>query len=139
MQRRCPYHHIGTFKGLLFLGAVILIVSVLIYTQVLIGQLRASARKSLALTIERYRELVISENELLTNMALQQIQEVDFPIIVTDSKGYPKNWKNVGVAARDTSAEAIVRLKRLVSIMDQRGNEPMSIEVAPGQKDWFHY
>ncbi len=139
MQRKPRYHHIGTFKGLLFLGAVVLIVSVLVYTQILIDQLRASARRSLALTIERYRELITSENELLTNMALQQIQEVDFPIIVTDSKGYPKNWKNVGVAARDTSAAGIAKLKRLVSIMDRRGNQPMSIEVARGQVDWFHY
>jgi len=139
MQRGPRYHHIGTFKGLLFLGAVVLIVSVLVYTQILIDQLRASTRQSLALTIERYRELITSENELLTNMALQQIQEVDFPIIVTDSRGHPKNWKNVGVATRDTTAAGIAKLKRLVSIMDRRGNRPMSIEVARGQVDWFHY
>lgn len=139
MRRRPSYHRIGTFKGLLFLGAVILIVSVLVYTQVLIEQLRASARRSLALTVERYKEFIKSENELLTNIALLQIQEVDFPIIVTDSRGHPKNWKNVPVAAADTSAEAMAKLKRLVSIMDRGGNRPMSIEVAPGQVDWFHY
>ena len=139
MGRRPSYRNIGTFKGLLFIGAIILIVSVLVYTQVLIEQLRASTRKSLALTVERYKDFVKSENELLTNIALQQIQEIDFPIIVTDVDGNPKNWKNVGVASGDTSAEAIPNLKRLVSIMDQRGNEPMSIEVAPGQIDWFHY
>lgn len=139
MRRRPSYHAIGTFKGLLFLGAVVLIISVLVYTQVLIEQLRASTRRSLALTVQRYREFISSENELLTDIALQQIQEVDFPIVVTDSKGHPKNWKNVGVASGDTSAEATAKLKRLVAIMDRGGNEPMSIEVARGQVDWFHY
>ncbi|MFH1011321.1 MAG: HAMP domain-containing sensor histidine kinase [bacterium] len=139
MRRRPRYYYIGTFKGLLFLGAVTLIVSVLVYTQVIIEKLRASARQSLALTIDRYRELVTSENDVLTAEALPLIQAVDFPVIVTHSEGNPKFWKNVDVAPGDTSQKAIARLKRLVSIMDRRGNAPMGIEIAPGQIDWFHY
>ncbi|MBU1708041.1 HAMP domain-containing histidine kinase [bacterium] len=139
MRHRPSYHRFGTFKGLLFLGAVVLIVSVLVYTQVLIEELRGNARRSLARTVERYKEFVKSENELLTTIALQQIQEVDFPIIVTDANGVPKNWKNVDVESGDTSSEALAKLKQLISIMDRRGNEPLNIEVAEGQVDWFHY
>jgi signal transduction histidine kinase len=138
-MRRPRYYYIGIFKGLLFLGAVVLIVSVLIYTQVIIGNLRASARQSLDLTIKRYKEFIASENELLINVALEQIQAVDFPVIVTDSDGNPKNWKNVGVVPGDTSREAMAKLKRLIAIMDSRGNTPVGINIAEGQVDWFHY
>jgi hypothetical protein len=139
LTRRLTYQHVGTFKGLLFLVAIVLIISMLAYTQVIISQLRGSSRRSLAQKIQTYSVLVKSDNPELIALALEQIQNVDFPIIVTDSLGNPKNWKNVGVEAEDTSATARRKLKDLIATMDEQGNEPLPVVVSESQADWFHY
>ncbi|MBU0508918.1 hypothetical protein KKH27_08795, partial [bacterium] len=123
--RRLLYQHVGTFKGILFLVAITLIVSVLVYTQVLVGQLKDSTRRGLQHKLRLYSVLVNSEYPELIALALEQIQAVDFPIIVTDAAGNPKHWKNVGVAVDDTSAAAQTRLRRLIEVLRRDGNEPL--------------
>jgi nitrogen-specific signal transduction histidine kinase len=137
--RRLAYQHVGTFKGLLFLVAITLIVSVLAYTQVLVSRLKDSTRSTLQQKIRLYSVLVNSEYPELIALALEQIQAVDFPIIVTDAKSNPKHWKNVSIAPADTTAAAYQELRRLVKVMDQAGNDPLPILVGENQVDWFHY
>src|SRR5512138_1927059 len=120
--RRLAYQHVGTFKGLLFLVAVTLIVSVLVYTQVLVDRLKDSTRSTLQQKIRLYSVLVNSEYPELIALALEQIQAVDFPIIVTDSLSNPKHWKNVSVAPGDTTAAGREELRKLVRAMDDAGN-----------------
>ncbi|HEY3294410.1 MAG TPA: HAMP domain-containing sensor histidine kinase [bacterium] len=139
LGRRMAYQHIGTFKGVLFLIAITLIVSVLVYTQVLVGRLKDSTRANLQGKIRLYSVLVNSEYPELIALALEQIQAVDFPIIVTDGQGNPKHWKNVSVAPNDTSADARRKLHELLKAMDQGGNDPLPILVGEQQVDWFHY
>jgi hypothetical protein len=137
--RRLAYQHVGTFKGILFLIAITLIVSVLVYTQVLVGRLKDSTRASLQSKIRLYSVLVNSEYPELIALALEQIQAVDFPIIVTDAMGNPKHWKNVPVAPTDTSQMGKRRLRELLHEMDTGGNDPLPILVGEQQVDWFHY
>ena len=137
--RRLAYQHVGTFKGVLFLVAVTLIVSVLAYTQVLVDRLKDSTRHTLQQKIRLYSLLVNSESPELIALALEQIQAVDFPIIVTDADGNPKQWKNVAVAAGDTSVRGRVRLRAYLRAMDESGNEPLAIVLSDTQVDWFHY
>jgi signal transduction histidine kinase len=137
--RRLAYQHVGTFKGILFLVAVTLIVSVLAYTQVLVGRLKDSTRATLQQKIRMYSVLVNSEYPELIALALEQIQAVDFPIIVTDSLKNPKHWKNVPVTPGDTTAAARVKLRHLLSDMDRGSNEPLPILIGENQIDWFHY
>ncbi|RPH95327.1 sensor histidine kinase [candidate division KSB1 bacterium] len=137
--RRLAYQHIGTFKGILFLTAVVFIVSVLVYTQVLISRLKDSTRNTLQQKIRLYSLLVNSESPDLIALALEQIQAVDFPIIVTDGSGNPKQWKNVPVAPGDTSAKAQTTLRLLLKAMREGGNAPLPIAIGERQTDWFHY
>jgi signal transduction histidine kinase len=137
--RRVAYQHVGTFKGILFLIAVTLIVSVLAYTQVIVDRLKDSTRRTLQQKIRLYSLLVNSESPELIALALEQIQAVDFPIIVTDVHGNPKQWKNVAVAPGDTSARARAELRSYLRAMDASGNEPLAVELSDTQVDWFHY
>jgi signal transduction histidine kinase len=139
LTRRIGYQHVGTFKGILFLIGMVLIVSVLVYTQVLVGKLRESTRRSLEQKIRAYSMLINSDQPELIAMALDQIQAVDFPIIVTDSLGTPKHWKNVGIAPTDTSASRMAQLRSLLKAMDEQGNQPLSVSIGANQVDWFHY
>ena len=129
----------GTFKGVLFLIAVVLVVSVLFYSQYLVTELKESTRKSLTQKIATYSALIRSDNPELIGFALQQIQDVEFPVIVTDERGVPKLWKNVGIAADDTTSSAREEIERLVKEMDAQGNPPLPIVVAESATDWFHY
>ncbi|MBL0060278.1 MAG: HAMP domain-containing histidine kinase [bacterium] len=129
----------GTFKGVLFLIAVVLVVSVLFYSQYLVTELKESTRKSLTQKIATYSALIRSDSPELIGFALQQIQDVEFPVIVTDERGVPKLWKNVGIAADDTTNSARKEITRLVKEMDAQGNPPLPIVVAASTTDWFHY
>ncbi len=137
--KRVLYQHVGTFKGILFLVAVTLIVSVLAYSQVLVTQLKNSTRMGLQHKLRLYSVLVNSEYPELIALALEQIQAVDFPIIVTDSRGNPKHWKNVDIAVDDTSAAAREKLTKLLEILDQDGNQPLPVLVGENEVDLFHY
>ncbi|MDD5088883.1 MAG: hypothetical protein PHI18_08820, partial [bacterium] len=139
LGKRLQYQHVGTFKGVLFLAAVMVIVSMLVYTQVLVDQLKNSTRQNLQHKIRLYSVLVNSEYPELIALALEQIQAVDFPIIVTDAQGNPKHWKNVDVAVDDTSTAARTRLRRLIAVLGRDGNEPLPVLIGENQVDLFHY
>lgn len=136
---RLQSRHVGTFKGVLFLAALILVISVLGYSQYLVNRLKESTRKSLTQKIATYSALIRSDNPELIGFALQQIQDVEFPIVVTDGHGVPKLWKNVNVASDDTSATARERISDLVRQMDAQGNPALPIMVSESSTDWFHY
>jgi signal transduction histidine kinase len=138
IHRRFVYQHVGTFKGFLFLAAIIVIISVLGYTQYLVSELRESTRRSLAQKISAYSLLISSDDPELIGVALDQIQAVEFPIIVTDAAGHPKLWKNIGISPDDTSAAAHEAILELVKVMDEQGNPPLPIRVG-NQVDSFHY
>lgn len=129
----------GTFKGVLFLAALVLVIFVLAYSQYLVSELKESTRQSLTQKIATYSALIRSDNPELIGFALLQIQDVEFPIIVTDGSGVPKLWKNVGIASEDTTSEARAELARLVRRMDAQGNPALPIAVAESTTDWFHY
>lgn len=136
---RLTTRNAGTFKGVLFLIAIVLVVSVLVYSQYLVSQLKESTRKSLTQKIATYSTLIRSDNPELIGFALQQIQDVEFPVIVTDEMGVPKLWKNIGINTDDTSHSARREIARLVKEMDAQGNRPLPIKVAEASTDWFHY
>lgn len=129
----------GTFKGVLFLIAVVLVVSVLVYSQYLVNELKESTRESLTQKIATYTALIRSDNPELIGFALEQIQDVEFPIIVTDNRGIAKLWKNIGISPDDTTTKARAAIAELVREMDSQGNPALPIAVAEGTTDWFHY
>jgi len=131
-----PYYRVGPFKGILFLTAVLLVLSVLVYTRIMVDSLRDHSRSILSNNVEHYRFLLSSVS---AEMALAEINRIDYPVILTDRNGVPKFWKNVGVEPSDTSVAAKRKLERLVRKMDVSGNHPIPIELAPNQVDYFHY
>lgn len=139
IARRLAYQHVGTFKGILFLVAVTLIVSVLVYTQVLVDRLKDSTRASLQQKLRLYSVLVNSESPDLIALALEHIQAVDFPIIVADDAGNPKHWKNVEIAPDDITPAARERLRKLLAVMQESGNAPLPVSIGENRVDWFHY
>ncbi|MBS1262292.1 MAG: Sensor protein ZraS [Calditrichaeota bacterium] len=126
----------GLYKGFLFIGAVVLAAALFIVTNLLVRQVRASALSHLERTVDYYRLLLLNDN---AELAYEAVQAIDFPIVVTGADGTPKSWRNLGVAPDDTSAEAMETLREFVRDSRRQGNEPLRVEVFPGQVDYFHY
>ncbi|GBE30201.1 MAG TPA: HAMP domain-containing histidine kinase [Bacteroidetes bacterium] len=126
----------GMYKGLLFVGAVILTASLFIATGMLVRQVRESAVANLQRTVDSYRLLLLNDN---AELAYEAVQAIDFPIVVTDAHGVPKSWRNLTVDPEDTSAAAFDELYDFIEAVKRQGNEPIAVEVFPGQVDYFHY
>ncbi len=134
--RGATFRRVGLYKGLLFLGAVLLAAAVFIATNVLVSEVRKSARTAMNLSVEYYRSLLLSDNP---ELAWEAIQAMPFPIVVTDEDGNPTSWRNMAIAPDDTSPEAMDRLRRFVADTHRHGNPPISVEIVPDRILYFHY
>jgi hypothetical protein len=130
------FRKVGLYKGLLFVGAVILTAFLFLITSVLIGEVRDSARTSMNLSVEYYRSLLLSDNP---ELAWEAIQAMPFPIVVTDDKGTPTSWRNLDIAPDDTSRKAMEMLRSFIAETHRHGNRPIAVEVVPGQTLYFHF
>ncbi len=126
----------GMFKGFLFVGAVVMTAGLFIGTSLLVRQVRESALTNLQRTVDSYRLLLLNDN---AELAYEAVQAIEFPIVVTDADGTPKSWRNLSVEPGDTSAEAQDKLLKFIRDVRRQGNEPLAVEVFPGQVDYFHY
>ena len=126
----------GLFKAFLFLGAISLAGALFLSTNLLVRQVRNSARSYLSLSVQYYRSLLIGDNP---ELAYEAVQGIDFPIVLADSLGHPKFWRNLDVEPGDQSPEAIAKVKRFIEETSKEGNKPLALEVVPGQVDYFHY
>ncbi len=118
------------FRGLLFLGGLVIILLFLIYTQSLMRKLRENATS----VSNAYAKLLAVATYPTTsgpelNVIFEEvIRKTDFPIILTDTEGVPRVWKQVPVAWDDNSPQAIARLLKLVRRMDEI-NDPIPLQA----------
>lgn len=126
----------GLFKGFLFLGAVALTAGLFLMTHQIVNTIRDSSRSHLALSVSYYRNLLLGDNP---ELAYEAVQDINFPIILSDAEGNPKFWRNIDIDGDPTSPEVIEKVRELQEEFDASGNVPVAIEVFPGQVDYFHY
>ncbi len=124
----------GLYKGLLFLGGLALAAALLYSTQLLVQDVRESTRSHLSLSVEYYRNLILSDNP---DLFLDAVEGIDFPLILADSDGNPKFWKNISIAPDDTTAAAREHVREIMAHMD-KGNQPVPLEYY-GFTDYFHF
>jgi anti-sigma regulatory factor (Ser/Thr protein kinase) len=118
------------FRGLLFIGGLVIILLFLLYTQSLLGKLRENATSvsnayAKLLAVATYPTTAGPELNVIFE---EVIRKTDFPIILTDTDGVPRVWKQVPVAWDDNSPQAVARLIKLVRRMD-RINDPIPLQA----------
>lgn len=123
----------GAIKGLLFLLGVLLVIGILLYAKTLVDDLKAQARREMSGRIEQYSLLVTFS----ADRVLDFIDTIDFPLVVTDSLGNPKFWKNIEWV-NPADSTSMRQLKEYVVRMDQTGHEPIPVSYG-GLTDYFHY
>lgn len=110
------------FRAFLVFGIVLVALIFTIYTQLIVNQLR----KGIAETSRVYARLwQFAASEAATgaeiNVIFEEIiEKSNFPIIVTDPRGRPSSWREVGVAPGDTSSKAMEKLAEIYRRMDSK-------------------
>lgn len=129
----------GGFKGLLFILAVAVGFLLHLYTQHVVGQLRAEARS----LVQFYAQMIarVAETESSSDLSFlfdEIIQRTNFPLIQTDSENNPVGWKQIGVDPADRSPEAMDRVRKVLRQM-QREGEPVRINYSESQYGYLYY
>ena len=118
---------------LVVLGTVIVLVYAF-YTQHMVNELRRNARHNLSVLVENYKLKILTD----PSAALSYVQKIGFPLILTDSSGKPKFWRNIDIPEDLDSLGRMEYLRRRVHSMDVSGHQPVAIEYN-GIRDYFHY
>jgi len=113
------YKQAGNIKGALFLGAVILITGLFIYTQSIINDLRNESRETVSLYAQIIAKSVTSADDNELDFIFREIiLKVTFPIIQSDIDGNPVNWRNIG---NDDEMDK-VKVQQMMAAMDSQNN-----------------
>lgn len=116
----------GRFKGLLFIFAILIVISLLFYSQRIVKALRAESREILLFYAQMYASAATAETNSNLNFIFEQIiQRTDFPIIMTDSEDTPIAWK--GIDIRDQSPWSVEKVKEIMEVM-KREADPIPIK-----------
>ncbi len=90
------YKYAGNIKAGLFIIGIGLIIGLLTYTQILVKELRNDNREIVRLYASMIAQVVQDDNDTNLDFIFEEIiKKVKFPLIVTDSKQYPENWRNL--------------------------------------------
>ena len=122
--------------GLMLLG-IILITSIVIYSQWIVEKLREDNRNIVQMYSEIIAEAVESESDENLNFIFDKIiSRIQFPIIQSDVNKYPQSWKNIPFEEQDLS-----RIKQNQELMDQQ-NAPIKLffsDPVTGEKQLLGY
>ena len=90
------YRQAGNIKVGLFLGALLLIVGLFIYTQGIIEKLREENRETVSFHVKLFvKGIAEAEGKELDFIFREIIQPISFPIVIADVEGNPQHWKNL--------------------------------------------
>ncbi|MBC8174794.1 MAG: HAMP domain-containing histidine kinase [Candidatus Marinimicrobia bacterium] len=138
------YQQVGNIKAALFLGGILLVGSLLFYTQSIIDDLRKESREVVSL----YAQLMVhgvteSEDAELDFIFREIIQKVKFPVIYSGDDNIPINWRNL---TGDETLDVEVVQKYMVQMDKQNSPIPLvySLKRGTGQAEelvlgYFHY
>ncbi len=138
------YQQAGNIKAALFLGGILLVGSLLFYTQSIIDDLREESREVVSL----YAQLMVkgvteSEDTELDFIFREIIQKVKFPVIYSGEDNIPINWRNL---PGDETLDIEVVQKYMVQMDNQNSPIPLVYSLKRDTRQveelvlgYFHY
>ena len=129
-------------KVFIIIGIIIIALAFVYYTQYIINRLKGDS-ESLVDLYAKLWQVAASEQigEVETEIIFEEvIRKSDFPIIVTDTRGNPQAWRDVGIEPNDTTQAAKRKLGKTIIKMDKEKNP---IPIYYGNKNmiinYLHY
>jgi two-component sensor histidine kinase len=141
MWRQIFLRYLGGIKGLFFLVAMGLGLALHFYTQEIVKQLRQESRSQVQLyarILSRVAESEDSEDMNLSFIFEEVIQQINFPMIITDRDQNPISWKSIGIDPDDRSEISLKKVKKLVTRMDKE-IVPVEIKYQNQVLDYLYY
>ncbi|MEW6685114.1 MAG: HAMP domain-containing sensor histidine kinase [Candidatus Edwardsbacteria bacterium] len=120
MKKKILLPNYRFLKGYLFLGAVILVVALLLYTQSLVRRLQEEP-KTISRIFARFCATATiptaqSENPETDIIFEEVIKRSNFPIVITDQKGIPRAWRRIGIDPNSIANEELERVNNLQEV-----------------------
>ena len=133
------YRYSVNLKAGLFALGIIIVVSLLWYTQTLVAELQTNERKLLDFYAQLIGKVATeAQSEDLGFVFDQVIQQIQFPIVVTSDDGRAVSWRNVQVDSSLSDAAQQVYLARLIARMD-RSHQPVDVRYGDRVISRIHY
>ena len=110
-----------------------------IYTDKLVGEMRANSRKLVTLKVERLKSLFEWGDDAALEKYLVEMASKDFPLIVADSTGVPTSWS--GMPELDSLSYGLAQLRAAEYQSDwlQQGNDPVELTLPEHGLKYFYY
>jgi signal transduction histidine kinase len=131
----------GGLKGLFFLIAMAIGLSLHLYTQKIVQQLRHESRSQVQLYAKIISRIAEPDEQADSNLNFifdEFIQPLNFPIINTDRNKNPISWKGIGIDASDTSERTMLKVRKILARMD-REIEPEVIRYQDQVLGYLYY
>lgn len=119
-MRRWLSRLFGGIRGVLFAAAVAAGLSLHLYTQHVVQQLREESRSLVMFYAGMYARVAETDSPGdLTFLFDQIISRTNFPLIQTDTLLQPTGWKGLAVSQNDTSRAGLEKVRRMVLRLDR--------------------
>jgi len=129
----------GGFKGILFVLAVGAGLSLHLYTQNVVSQLRDESRALVLFYARMYAHVAETESsEDLSFIFDQIISRTNFPLIQTDTLKNPIGWKGISILPSDTSKAGLKAVRRIIDRLD-RGIKPIPVKYSKRTLAYLYY
>ncbi|MBU4444045.1 HAMP domain-containing histidine kinase [bacterium] len=134
------YRHSSNIKRLLLVLAIVLIFSLLRYSQNIVNKLRDDLTNIVRFYATVYAQAAIEDSDQDFSFIFDEIiRKSSIPMIISaDTNKTPTAWRNVGIEDIDTSPEAVTKLEKIMAEMDS-ANEPLPLTYKDYNLGYIHY
>lgn len=134
------YSQTSTIKRALFLLAIIMIISLLWYSQQIVNKLRADLNNQIRFYANVYaRAAVEQSNQDFSFIFDEIIRKSSIPMIISaEIDKTPTAWRNVGIDDTELTHEARLKLEKIMSEMDS-ANDPLPLTYNNYNLGYIHY
>jgi len=134
------YRQTNTIKRILLFLAIIMIFSLLWYSQQIVHKLRADLNNQVRFYAGVYARAAVEESDQDFSFIFDEIiRKSSIPMIISaEINKTPTAWRNVGQEDTDTSPEAVIKLEKIMAEMDS-ANEPIPLIYKTYNLGYIHY
>jgi hypothetical protein len=137
------YKFKGSFKGFLFILAVLLVLGFIYYTQILVSELQSQSREFLNFRIKLFERNINAEDvDDISFLFNEVIQTADYPIIYSNEVGEPQSCRNIKEIKTPLSfpisQDTLEILKKYMRRFDEKNN-PIPISYQGKVLGFYHY
>lgn len=143
-----------SYKVYLFLAVVVLMVALVIHTNTIITRLNAETRARCDVLAQFFAVVTVqaADDPVIRPIFRDAVRTINFPVVLTDMRGIPRAWKEIGIAPEaipdsvlDRAGSGhlpseVARIQEIVERLD-RINKPVNILRVgqPGVLGFVHY